>query len=203
MKVSAFSRPKALLRELQRLSCAPLSFQDAGGLPRVKRETLVCRLPCDLNACDLDFFFDYDIFPRSVLEFVSQWRLERRAIRVGDVVAQQARFPPGAFSLKLTFGVRILSCYRSEEAAGFSYGTLLGHPESGTNEFAFKTGPRGLTASIETRAVPGPGLGRALGPLLTTPYARYCNQRALERMASEFLARNPDVPGERRVSETR
>jgi uncharacterized protein (UPF0548 family) len=50
--------------------------------------------------------------------------------------------------LKLLFGVRVLSVYRTAAATGFSYGTLTGHPEMGTNEFSFSLEDGSLFAAV-------------------------------------------------------
>ncbi|MGH7231928.1 MAG: DUF1990 family protein [Nitrospiraceae bacterium] len=131
--------------------------------------------PCDLEERDLDFFFHYDIFPPAILKFFGEWQLHHRAMKVGDVIVQQAHVPPVSIGLKLLFGVRVLSVYRSSEMAGFRYGTLMGHPETGTNEFSFSVDETSLFAAIRTVAMPGLLLSCILAPVFTKAYVAYCN----------------------------
>lgn len=42
----------------------------------------------DLKNINLDFFFDYSIFPPHVMTFMTQWAVERRAMKPGDTILQ-------------------------------------------------------------------------------------------------------------------
>lgn len=61
-----------------------------------------------LNELNLDFFFNYKIFPDNILIFKTEWNLENRKMKIGDSIVQQAFLPPIiTFSQKVIFGVRI------------------------------------------------------------------------------------------------
>lgn len=189
MRVSLRNHERRLAAYLPGLKSSHLSYQDLAGLPAktVRSRVSVSAAPLDLRACNLEFLFHYDVFPPAILKFFGEWRLHGRAMQAGDVIAQQAPIPPGPVGLKLLFGVRVLSVYRSARAAGFSYGTLAGHPETGTNEFSFSTQDGSVFAAVRTVAAPGLPLSRLLAPLFTRPYVDFCNARALRRMKDNFL----------------
>ena len=150
----------------------------------------------DLRACDLDFLFQYQIFPETILKFFGEWQLDGRQMRVGDVIVQESQLA-AAFGLRLIFGVRILAVQRTSTRSGFTYGTLEGHPETGTNEFFFFTAGDSLFAEIRTAAEPASWIGRILAPVVFDPYIRFCNRQALKTMQESFLDHNPfvaDVP---------
>lgn len=193
MKMSFRDREKRLAEYLPRLKASRLSFEDITGLPvrTIRSRVPVRERPADLQGCDLDFLFRYDVFPPGVLKFFGEWEPDDRAMRVGDVIVQQAHVPPGRVGIKLLFGVRVLAVYRSAGAAGFRYGTLAGHPETGTNEFSFTLEDGALFAAVRTAAAPGLLVSRLLAPVFTRPYVAFCNARALRRMTANFLTRNP------------
>lgn len=201
MRILFRDREKRLAEYLPGLKASRLSFEDLTGLParKIRSRVPVRELPADLQECDLDFLFRYDLFPSGILKFFGEWEPDDRAMRVGDVIVQQAQVPPGRVGIKLLFGVRVLSVYRSASAAGFSYGTLAGHPETGTNEFSFTLEGDALFATVRTVAAPGLFMSRLLAAVFTKPYVDFCNAQALRRMETNFLKRNaclqPDMQG--------
>ena len=110
-------------------------------------------------------------------------------MRVGDTIVQQAQIPP-ACGIHFVFGVRVVSVERAAHHAGFSYGTLRGHPETGINAFSFVHADAGIDAVIRTRAKPGLPLSRFLARVFTNRYVIWCNRRALAQMAARFTEAN-------------
>jgi Domain of unknown function (DUF1990) len=83
-----------------------------------------------LKQINLDFLFDYKIFPSSIMTYKTQWGLEKREIKIGDTILQQATIPPTKFlSQKIVFGVRINSIVDEDDRKGFGYETIEGHVE--------------------------------------------------------------------------
>lgn len=119
--------------------------------------------------------------PEKMLKFFGEWQIENREMQEGDIILQQACFPPASLSIKGIFGVRILSVYKETHRVGFSYGKLKGHPETGINEFSFTLTNGSLTAKVQTTASQGLIVIRLFAPILI-PYIRYCNRTALEIM---------------------
>jgi len=170
----------------------PLSYADSATLP--ERRTVVT-IPTqeridDLRACRLEFFFDYDIFPDSIVSAFGEWRLDRRDMRPGDIIVQQASVPPGVLSLKLIFAVRVLTVTRSATEMSFSYGTLRGHAEMGTSAFILSARDGVVTAAIQTHSRPAALAGRLVAPILVNPYQQYCTNRALAKLRDSFLRAN-------------
>jgi hypothetical protein len=188
MKISFRSREDSLESYLPEFRRRALSYENTALIPRRTLRYHVSGAPSSLTDCDLDFFFSYDLFPRDVLRFFGQWQAEgRRGMRAGDVIVQQAQVPPG-WGPRLIFGARVLSVFRRADAAGFTYGTLEGHPECGTNEFSFVLDGGYLLASVRTAA--RSALPAVVPPSLVTSFADHCNRRALKRMVRRFVLRN-------------
>jgi hypothetical protein len=176
------------------LSCytkQPLSFESTKDFPVKKRRTAVCNAQCNksLEDYEFDFLFQFDVFPDRILESFGEWQLSGRMMERGDVIVLQNYLPPVRWGLKLICAVRVLSVFRTRARTGFSYGTLRGHPETGTNEFTFLVENGEVIAEIITQSKPGTILTR-IGSPLTKAYAEFCNGRALDRMKSQFVHRN-------------
>ena len=185
-----FSDEAAHLSErLPEFKTRPLAFTHTEGLPHRAIKSCVATDARSLDTYDLDFLFAYEVFPRSILKFFGEWQLENRAMCAGDVIVQQAQVPP-AWGVYLVFGVRVLSVHREETQAGFSYGTLAGHPEIGTNEFSFSLVKGNVIAAVRTVAKPVLPLGLVLAPLFINRFIAFCNGQALRRMEQKFRQSN-------------
>lgn len=164
------------------------SYPSLDGLPEVRLQKPVPTMRWDLRTCDLDFLFRYDVFPADILQFLAEWELDGRAMRVGDTIVQQAQVPPSR-GIHLIFASRVTTVFR-EERAGFSYGTLRGHPETGINEFSFTSTAKEITATVRTVAGLGLILSRLLAPVFIRRYVTFCNGRALDQMVAKFQSAN-------------
>jgi hypothetical protein len=59
----------------------------------------------ELRELNTGFFFDYKIFPGSIMTCLTQWTFEKKQMQVGDIIVQQAFIPPFRnFSQKIIFG---------------------------------------------------------------------------------------------------
>jgi hypothetical protein len=57
-----------------------------------------------LGQLNLDFLFDYKIFPSNIMTFMTEWGKEKRKMKIGDTVLQQVFIPPTKmFSQKVVF----------------------------------------------------------------------------------------------------
>lgn len=170
------------------LKAAPLSYNEPLNLPcDVERLAVRSNPRCDLRSCNIQFLFRYDVYPPNLLNFFGEWQLDGRELEMGDTIVQQAQFPPCRAGIKILFGSRVLAAYRTETTAGFGYGTLAGHPETGTKEFAFTAEGDSLFALVRTIAVP---VIRFAPRALVQRYVRFCNRQALHRMRDNFLRYN-------------
>ncbi len=134
----------------------------------------------NLNQLDLQFFFDYQIFPENILSGYTQWKDEHRSIKAGDTILQQVYLPPiPKFSQKALFGVRIKEVIREEKKCGFSYETLVGHVECGISYFLLEETDGKIRFKIQTFSKPGNFFTRLLGPIFSIPYQTYCTKKAL------------------------
>jgi len=134
----------------------------------------------DLSQLNLDFLFEYQIFPENILTFRSQWGAESRTMQCGDTIAQQVFIPPLKMcSQKLVFGVRVNEIIDLPHKKGFSYETLEGHVEKGISTFTVEQIEGKVFFKIRTYSAPGNLLARLLGPVFSVPYQTFCTQKAL------------------------
>jgi hypothetical protein len=95
VKIAITDRRDRLVSFLPAFREAPLSYSEVSAFPE-RRTTLAVAMAMpvsDLRACRIDFFFDYDIFPSSILSAFGEWRLESRVMRAGDVIVQTRSRP--------------------------------------------------------------------------------------------------------------
>jgi uncharacterized protein (UPF0548 family) len=123
----------------------------------------------------------YRVFPPELIEGV----LRRTPVEVGDTVGIRYHAPLGA---DLFFAARVVARFvdRREgalNATGFTYRTLVGHPELGEETFAVEkdvdTG--NVYAALRSWSRPGTRLARAGAPLLRRIQVR-ANERALDHL---------------------
>jgi hypothetical protein len=140
---------------------------------KLKEKTTIIDVKSEktLEQLNLDFLFDYKIFPSSILTFLTQWGHENRKIKIGDTILQQAFIPPTkTFSQKVIFGVRINNIIDEPERKGFSYVTVEGHVEKGESTFS----------------EPGNLLTKLVGPIFTVPYQTFCTRTALRNVKRQI-----------------
>jgi hypothetical protein len=141
-----------------------------------------------LAELDLSFLWNYHIFPKSIMAFLTEWNYKKRQMQIGDTILQQAFFPPlGWLSQKLLFGVRINNIINEPNKKGFSYETLKGHAEMGESTFTIeKSGESKLFFKIHTFSKPGNFLTKLVGPFFSIPYQSYCTKKALENVKRQI-----------------
>lgn len=116
---------------LKQLTTKPTMMFDKTGL-KEKTTTIDIKTGKTLEQLNLDFLFDYKIFPSKIMTFMTQWGQEKRKMKIGDTILQQVFIPPtNTFSQKIVFGVRINNIIDEIERKGFSYETIEGHVEKG------------------------------------------------------------------------
>ncbi len=137
-----------------------------------------------LNEIDLEFLFNYDIFPKHILGSLNQWDAENRKMAIGDTIVQQVFIPPmKSFSQKIIFGVRISEIIEVETIKGFAYEALEGHVEKGISMFTLEQyDEKKIIFKIRTYSTPGNILSRILGPVFSIPYQTYCTKAALNHV---------------------
>src|SRR5258706_5307088 len=75
-----------------------------------------------LGQINLDFLFDYKIFPPNIMTYMTQWGMEKRKMQIRDTILQQALIPPTRYlSQKIIFGVRINQIINERDRRGFGY----------------------------------------------------------------------------------
>lgn len=187
MKFFLKNQEPVLHEYLEEFKALPFSFESTEGIKEKLFKTRVCSGVQDLRVFDFSFLFHYFIFPPHILNFYGEWQCDNREMQVGDTIVLQAKIPPIKACIKLVFGVRVLSITFEKEKVGFSYGTLVGHPEVGVNEFFFSLEKGDIFASVHTTAGPGLLLSKVMAPVFTKPYVNYCNSQALLRMKKSIL----------------
>ena len=136
-----------------------------------------------IQELDLNFLFDYQIFPNNIIEGYCEWLVEKKQMEVGDTIVQQAFLPPSrTFSQKVIFGVRISEVINEGSRRGYSYKTLEGHVEKGVSTFTIEKKEGKTEFVIRTFSKPGNFLTRLLGPIFSIPYQTYCTKSALRNV---------------------
>jgi uncharacterized protein (UPF0548 family) len=96
--------------------------------------------------------FRYDIFPRSMMVAAMA---PAAPLCAGATIVQRVQF--GACAVES--GVRVVEVWGADDElahdAGFSYVTLVGHPECGVETFRVTLDGEGVTLSMEARSRPG------------------------------------------------
>lgn len=178
MKIHLTDQQKNLSKHLSALEKTRVSRYDKNRLNR-QIHTIEIDTPHALPRLDLDFLFDYQIFPRRIMTYLSQWEVENRKMRVADTIVQQVKIPPaGNLSQKLIFGARIREIIDLPHKKGFSYETLEGHAEKGIATFTVEQHETRLIFKIESCSDPGNLLAKILNPVITKPYQKYCTRAA-------------------------
>lgn len=140
-----------------------------------------------IDQLNLDFFFDYRIFPDNIMTYKSQWMEESRKMSVGDTIVQQVYIPPiNIFSQKLIFGVRIKEIIDQRDKKGFSYETLEGHVEKGISTFTIEQIDLRVIFKIQTYSISGNFVAKLLGPIFSVPYQTFCTKAALKNVKRQL-----------------
>ena len=186
MKIYPTDQANNFDRLLKQLATKPTMTFDK---TKLKEKTTTINIKSDktLAQLNLDFLFDYKIFPSSILTFLTQWGQENRKMEIGDTILQQAFIPPTkTFSQKVIFGVRINDIIDEAERKGFSYVTIEGHVEKGESTFTIEKSNGGLIFKIKTFSEPGNLLTKLVGPIFTVPYQTFCTRTALNNVKGQI-----------------
>jgi hypothetical protein len=152
-----------------------------------KISTIEIETTKNLDQLNLDFLFDYQIFPDKIMTFKSEWTDQRRKMKIGDTIAQQVYIPPTrTFSQKIILGVRINEIIDQADKKGFSYETLEGHVEKGVSTFTVEQLDNIIVFKIQTYSTPGNILTKLLGPVFSVPYQTFCTKTALKNVKQQL-----------------
>src|SRR5687767_11823962 len=186
MKVYLTNQSDNFAGLLKELTTKPTMTFDKTKL-KEKTTTIDIETEKSLGQVNLDFLFDYQIFPSNIMTFLTQWEQEKRKMKIGDTILQQAFIPPTKlFSQKMVFGVRISNIIDEADKKGFSYVTIDGHVEKGESTFTIEKGNSGLIFTIKTFSEPGNLMTKFVGPFFTVPYQTYCTRTALENVKKQI-----------------
>jgi uncharacterized protein (UPF0548 family) len=96
----------------------------------------------------------------------------------GTLIVQRFGLGP----VRLEFAVRVVEMWDRDTDAGFTYVTLEGHPERGTESFRVRLGPEGqLAVTIEAWSGPGHWFVSLVRPIARV-IQRAMTRRALRRL---------------------
>jgi uncharacterized protein (UPF0548 family) len=131
----------------------------------------------------------YDIFPPRLVRPA----LRREPVRVGDTVGIRYHLAPG---IELFFAARVVSCFDEEVGGvwrtGFTYRTLVGHPEYGEETFSAEkdlaTGR--VIVALRSWSRPGTVLARMFAPWVRRQQVR-ASHAALAHLARRAEAPRP------------
>lgn len=185
--VSVNAPPSLTLEEAKKL---PLNFDNAETLP-VAVSSIAMGCQGTVYDHNVDFLFDYDVFPGSILLFQTERRRASGVMRLGDIILQRLKVPPFFPIRCLDFAVRITGIIQEERRFGFAYSTLEGHAERGVAEFYFEEQYGGIFFVIRTRSEAAFTRSSLLRALLVRPMQKWCTRRALKHVKRRFREVNP------------
>lgn len=186
MKLYLFDQQNKLQKHLDLFKSNGVMVYDKSKLID-KTTSIVVNTTKTIDQLNIDFLFDYNIFPESIMSFKSQWDVESRKMKVGDTIAQQIYIPPIKYiSQKIIVGVRIAEIIDEPNRKGFSYETLEGHVERGISTFTIEQIQTSMVFAISTYSSPGNILTKLLGPILSIPYQSYCTNLALKNVKQQL-----------------
>ena len=187
MKIYLTDQAKSFSKHLEFLKRQEIIEYD---ISKLTEKTSSISIDTDKNLADLDvgFFFNYNIFPDNIMTFLTQWKFEKRQMKIGDTIVQQAFIPPSRyFSQKIIFGARINKIINEATKLGFSYETLKGHVEMGMSTFTIEKSGSGETIfKIHTFSKPGNLLTQLVAPIFSVPYQTFCTMQALKNVKRQL-----------------
>ena len=188
MKIYFLNQEKHFNAHLSLLRGIPIMEYDKETLVE-KCTEITSALKIPFQDLDLDFLFDYQIFPSNIMTSLAEWKKGGRKMCVGDTIVQQIFIPPfRLFSLKMISGVRIAEIIDLPDKKGFSYETLEGHVEKGISTFTVESRNNQVVFKIHTFSRPGNFLTRIAAPL-SVPYQAFCTKSALHHLKEQLELR--------------
>jgi hypothetical protein len=157
------------------------NFTDYSNFPEQKTTSLLPKFK-SVGEIDTSQLFSYQVFPKTILDFKSQWEEEKRGMKTGDVIVQRIFMPPLGHGVCLEFAVKIKQIVLEKHKVGFSYETLKGHPESGVSEFYFEETNGKVSFNIHTFSCPSHWSSRITKNLFTLPYQKWCTNKAIKNV---------------------
>lgn len=165
MKLYLTNQTAKFKAHLMELKSKPVMHYDKTRL-KEKTTSVVIETTKSLDEWDLDFLFQYRIFPEHIMAYLGEWSLAYRSMQVGDTILQQVYLPPiKLFSQKILFGVRINALINEPIRKGFSYETLEGYVEKGISTFTVEEQQGQIRFKIHTFSTPGNLLTKLVGPI--------------------------------------
>ena len=184
MKIFLSDQLKKLSIHLDFLKSRPIINYDKNKLTEKVTTEIITE---EFDNLDLQFLFDYSIFPDNIMTYLTQWKVEKRKMMVGDTIVQQIYLPPiKKLSQKVIFGVRITEIIDQPNKKGFSYETLKGHVEKGISTFTIEREKKTTIFKIHTFSEPGNLLTKLLGPIFSVPYQTFCTKKAIKNVKHQI-----------------
>lgn len=186
MKIYLTDQKNKFKQHLDRLKTKRVSDHD---LTRLKEKIALVEINSvkKIDQLNLDFLFEYKIFPDNIMTYKTQWADENRKIKIGDTIVQQVYIPPTRyFSQKIIFGVRINEIIDEPSIKGFSYETLEGHVETGISTFRLEQIENRLIFKIHSCSAPGNFLAKLAAPFFSLPYQTFCTKSALNNVKRQL-----------------
>jgi hypothetical protein len=103
MKIYLTDQKNKFKQHLDHLKAKKVMYYDKSRLTN-KISTIDINTTKKLDQLNLDFLFDYQIFPDNIITFKNKWTDRSRKMEIGDTIAQQVYIPPTkTFSQKNNF----------------------------------------------------------------------------------------------------
>ena len=110
MKIYLRNQTKYLKTHLENLKLQEIIKYDKSQL---KEKTTFVHINTnkDIQKLDTKLFWEYNIFPKNIMNFLTEWNDQKRQMQIGDTIVQQAFIPPVGSPFLVQFKSRIFSCF--------------------------------------------------------------------------------------------
>ncbi|HVR73446.1 MAG TPA: DUF1990 family protein [Planctomycetota bacterium] len=161
---------------------SPVPARGTGATPTCARSPWRPQAPRGAHRRVAERILAYEVFPPRWITGV----LRRRPVEVGDTVGIRFHFAPG---IDLFFAARVVSVLDGEAggtwSTGFTYRTLVGHPELGEETFSVEKDLASgrVSAALRSWSRPGTLLAKAFAPLVRVFQVR-ASRAALDHLST-------------------
>jgi hypothetical protein len=103
---------------IEKAKSLELNFLDYSNFPEKTTNSVLPKLK-STSEIDTRPLFSYQIFPKNILQFKTQWEEENRDMVAGDIIIQRIFMPPLGHGICLEFAVKIKEIFLEKHKLDF------------------------------------------------------------------------------------